>query len=79
MYVNPFWFGVLMTVVGLIVVVIVIAFINVKRQEAIGEEAEDVLMDEGQFKKMLNDAVKEALMQNMYAEMVEDHDNDETH
>ena len=79
MYVNPFWFGVLMTVVGLIVVVIVIAFINVKRQEAIGEEAEDVLMDEGQFKKMLSDAVKEALMQNMYDEMVEDHDNDETH
>ena len=79
MYVNPFWFGVLMTVVGLIVVVIVIAFINVKRQEAIGEEAEDVLMDEGQFKKMLSDAVKEALMQNMYGEMVEDHDNDETH
>ena len=77
MYVNPFWFGVLMTVVGLIVVIIVIAFINVKRQEALGEDAEDVLMDEGQFKKMLGEAVREALRENMYGEMIEDRDHDE--
>ena len=77
MYINPFWFGVLMTVVGLVVVFIIIAFINVKRQEANAEMTEDVWMDEGDFKRMLNEAVLEAMRQNMFGESVEDRDHDE--
>lgn len=77
MYVNPFWFGVLMTVVGLVVVFIIIAFINVKRQEANAEMTEDVWMDEGDFKRMLNEAVMEAMRQNMFGGSVEDEDSDD--
>ncbi len=75
MTVNPFWFGVLMTVVGLVVVFIIAAFINAKRQEA--DEADDVWMDEAGFKKMLSEAVQDALRQNMYGNSVEDRDHDE--
>lgn len=77
MYVNPFWFGVLMTVVGLVVVFIIAAFINVKRQEAKGEIDEDVWLDEADFKRMLDEAVRNAMKQNMYGESVEDRDHDE--
>lgn len=38
MYVNPFWLGVLMTVLVEIVVLMVIAFINMKRAEMEEEE-----------------------------------------
>ena len=75
MTVNPFWFGVLMTVVGLVVVFIIAAFINAKRQEA--DEADDVWMDEAGFKKMLSEAVQDALRQNTYGNSVEDRDHDE--
>lgn len=75
MTVNPFWFGVLMTVVGLVVVFIIAAFINAKRQEA--DEADDVWMDEAGFKKMLSEAVRDALRENMYGGTVEDRDHDE--
>ena len=77
MYINPFWFGVLMTVVGLVVVFIIAAFINAKRQEANAEMTEDVWMDEGDFKRMLNEAVMEAMRQNMFGGSVEDRDHDE--
>ena len=75
MTVNPFWFGVLMTVVGLVVVFIIAAFINAKRQEA--DEADDVWMDEAGFKKMLSEAVRDALRESMYGSTVEDRDHDE--
>ena len=75
MVVNPFWFGVLLTIVGLIVAVLIIAFVNAKRHEAEDEVADDVLMAEDAFKKMLADAVAEALRQNMFGFSVEDHDD----
>ena len=82
MVVNPFWFGVLLTVIGLIVVLFIIAFIGVKRSEA--ESEEDMLMDEGEFKKMLAEAVRDSLNEALrdgirqsivYGESVEDHDD----
>lgn len=74
MYVNPFWFGVLLTVIGLIVLLFIVAFITVKKNEA-GEE-DDVLMDEAAFKKMLSEAVRDALKQNiMFGDSVEDPDD----
>ena len=74
MYVNAFWFGVLLTVIGLIVIFFIIAFIGVKRSEA--EDGDDMLMDEAAFKKMLFEAVREALRENiMFGEAVEDHDD----
>ena len=78
MVVNPFWLGVLMTIVGLIVIVIIIAFVHVKRQEADGEMQEDMLMDEAAFKKMLSEAVREALRENiMFGEGISDRDDEE--
>lgn len=78
MYVNAFWFGVLLTVVGLIVLLFIIAFITMKRNEA-EEGAEDMLMDEDAFKKMLSEAVRDALRENViFGEPVEDRD-DEAH
>jgi len=74
MYVNAFWFGVLLTVVGLVVVLIVAAFINVKRSEAMEAETDDVWMNEGDFQKMLNEAVREAMRENMFGDEVRDHD-----
>ena len=77
MYINAFWFGVLLTVIGLIVLLFIIAFINVKRSE--NEDGEDVLMDEDAFKKMLSEAVRDALRENIvFGDPVEDRD-DETH
>lgn len=77
MWINPFWFGVLLTVIGLIVLLFIIAFINVKRSE--NEEGDDVLMDEDAFKKMLSEAVRDALRENIvFGDPVEDRD-DETH
>ena len=77
MWINPFWFGVLLTVIGLIVLLFIIAFINVKRSES--EDGEDVLMDEDAFKKMLSEAVRDALRENIvFGDPVEDRD-DETH
>ena len=77
MWINPFWFGVLLTVIGLIVLLFIIAFINVKRNE--NEDGEDVLMDEDAFKKMLSDAVRDALRENIvFGEEIADKD-DETH
>ena len=76
MVVNPFWFGVLMTVIGLIVLLFIISFLVLKRNE--NEEVEtDMLMDENEFKRMLNEAVRDALRQNiMYGGAVEDHDDE---
>lgn len=76
MTVNPFWLGVLMTIVGVIVFFIVAAFIHVKRQEAGQEYQEDMLMDEAAFKKMLSEAVRDALRENMFGGAVEDHEYD---
>ena len=79
MVVNPFWFGVLLTIVGLIVAVLIIAFVNVKRHETEDEVADDVLMDEDAFKKMLSEAVRDALRENIvFGEEIADKD-DETH
>lgn len=75
MTVNPFWFGVLLTIVGVIVLFLVIAFINVKRSEADGEMPDDVMMDENDFKRMLSEAVRDALRENMFGSAVEDHDD----
>ena len=74
MYINAFWFGVLLTVIGLIVLLFIIAFVNVKRSE--NEEGEDVLMDEDAFKKMLSEAVREALRENIvFGEEIADKDD----
>ena len=74
MWINPFWFGVLLTVIGLIVLLFIIAFVNVKRSE--NEEGEDVLMDEDAFKKMLSEAVREALRENIvFGEEIADKDD----
>jgi len=76
MTVNPFWLGVLMTIVGVIVFIIIAAFVHVKRQEAGQEYQEDMLMDEAAFKKMLSEAVRDALRENMFGGAVEDHEYD---
>ena len=75
MTVNPFWFGVLLTIVGVIVLFLVIAFINVKRSEADEEIPDDVMMDENDFKRMLSEAVRDALRENMFGSAVEDRDD----
>ena len=75
MTVNPFWFGVLLTIVGVIVLFLVIAFINVKRSEADEEMPNDVMMDENDFKRMLSEAVRDALRENMFGSAVEDRDD----
>lgn len=41
MTVNPFWFGVLMTIVAELVVMIVIAWVNSHRNAKLEEEEED--------------------------------------
>ena len=72
MYINAFWFGVLLTVIGLIVLFFIIAYIGSRRSE-------DVLMDEAAFKKMLSEAVREALRENIvFGEEIADRD-DENH
>ena len=77
MYINAFWFGVLLTVIGLIVLFFIIAYIGSRRSE--DEEGEDVLMDEAAFKKMLSEAVREALRENIvFGEEIADRD-DENH
>lgn len=40
MYVNPFWFGVLMTIVAIIVALIIIGLIRSKREDETEEEIE---------------------------------------
>lgn len=79
MFINAFWFGVLLTVIGFIVLMFIIAFISVKRQETEEEVQGEVLMDEDAFKKMLSDAVREALRENIvFGEEIADKD-DENH
>lgn len=41
MYVNSFWFGVLMAVVGLVVIMIILAIITVHRDDRIRDEEEE--------------------------------------
>lgn len=60
MVVNPFWFGVLMTIVFAVVVLIIIALIASHRISNDEEELNDVAMSEEEFKEMIERAVKEA-------------------
>ena len=41
MYVNPFWFGVLLTIILEIVVAFIYAFVQIKRAERYEEECRD--------------------------------------
>lgn len=50
MYVNPFWFGVLMTVVGLVVIMIILAIVTVQRDDKLRDEEE-----EADFQKFLEE------------------------
>ena len=34
MYVNPFWFGVLITIIVEVVIMLIVGFVSIKREEA---------------------------------------------
>lgn len=79
MYVNPFWFGVLMTVVGLVVVMIILAIITVHRDDKLRDEE-----DEADFQKFLEEVENrkfKLVRKDGYwvGEPVEDDDDDDDH
>ena len=53
MYVNPFWFGVLMSIVAMVVLVLIIGFVGGKIADKEDMEFED--LDEAEMNDMLND------------------------
>ena len=60
MVVNPFWFGVLMTIVFGVVVLIIVALIASHKASAEEEAISDMAMSEEEFREMIEKAVKEA-------------------
>lgn len=60
MVVNPFWFGVLMTLVFGIVVLIIVSLIASHRASAEEDTISDMAMSEEEFREMIEKAVKEA-------------------
>ena len=53
MYVNPFWFGVLMTIVGLVVFSIIMAIVKDHLENREDEEIEEV--SEEEFKRIVEE------------------------
>ena len=61
MVVNPFWLGVLMTIVFAVVVLIIMALIASRRNAREEEELiSDMAMSEEEFREMIEKAVREA-------------------
>lgn len=59
MYVNGFWFGVLMVIVAEIIFIIIGALINTIRNKE-DEEEGDLMMSEEEFRSMIREAVRDA-------------------
>lgn len=59
MYVNPFWLGILLTLVGFVVVIIVMA-IAASHKEAKQADEDGVLMSEEEFRAMIENTVRES-------------------
>lgn len=75
MYVNAFWLGILLTLVGFVIVIIVLA-IAASHKEAKQAEEDGMVMSEEEFRAMIEDAVRESadkvLRERMYGSGVED-------
>lgn len=75
MYVNAFWLGILLTLVGFVIVIIVLA-IAASHKEARQAEEDGMVMSEEEFRAMIEDAVRESadkvLRERMYGSGVED-------
>lgn len=52
MYVNPFWFGVLMTIVGFMALMLIIAIVRTLLDKG---EAEDIDVDEEEYRQMMEE------------------------
>ena len=59
MYVNGFWFGVLMVIVAEIIFIIIGALINTIRHKD-DEDDGDLMMPEEEFRAMIREAVRDA-------------------
>lgn len=75
MYVNAFWLGILLTLVGFVIVIIVLA-IAASHKEARQAEEDGMVMSEEEFRAMIEEAVRESadkvLRERMYGSGVED-------
>ena len=60
MYVDSFWFGVLMTLVAEIMFIIIGAIINTIHHRNDPEEEADLMMSEEEFRSMIREAVRDA-------------------
>ena len=60
MTINPVWFGVLMTIVAEIIVVIVLGLIGAIRRKDPEEEA-DLMMTEEEFRETIANAIRESV------------------
>ena len=75
MFVNPFWLGILLTLVGFVIVIIVLA-IAASHKEAREAEDDGTVMSEEEFRDMIRAAVREAaeeaLRNRMYGKGIDD-------
>ena len=75
LYVNAFWLGILLTLVGFVVVIIVMAIVA-SHKEAKQAEEDGMIMSEEEFRAMIEEAVRESadkvLREQMYGKGVED-------
>ena len=72
MTVNPFWFGVLVTIVAEIVLFIIITIIGSHAHKDDEEEIPKGAVDEEKFKEFLKEAIKEIAEENKFIIGVED-------
>lgn len=72
MTVNPFWFGVLITIVAEIVLFIIITIIGSHAHNDDEEEIPEGAVDEEKFKEFLKEAIKEIAEENKFIIGVED-------
>ena len=78
MTINAFWFGVQMTVVVEIMVMIVFAIIVSHRAAEDDDMSGDAIANEEQFKEYLRGVLEEIAAQNKFiiGEAIEDHEDD---
>ena len=75
LYVNAFWLGILLTLVGFVVVIIVMAIVA-SHKEAEAQKEDGMIMSEEEFREMIEASVRESaekvLRERMYGGEVED-------
>lgn len=81
MWVNPFWFGVLMTIVGFIALMIVLAIVNTLKDD---EYEEDYDVDPEEYRQMMEQLTGKKMRVyrehgHLVASPIEDEDDDDSH